>query len=100
MSGSCEQRHLRLPRIAKPIILGVDGSASEFLRQAKAGICIEPENAEQLAKEVEALADDPQLCRSLGQAGREYVMKHHNRDSLANEYLDTIIHCARSVTRN
>jgi len=86
--------------MAKPIILGVDGFAAEFLKQAKAGICIEPENAEQLAQGLQDLADDPQLCQSLGQAGREYVIKHHNRDSLANEYLDTIVRCGRPVIEN
>jgi len=76
--------------MAKPIILGIEGFAAEFIKQADAGICIEPENAEQLAQEVKNLADDPQLCQSLGQAGHEYVIKHHNHDSLANEYLDII----------
>jgi len=76
--------------MAKPIILGVDGCAAEFLKQAKAGICIEPENSEQLAQAVEKLADDPELCYSFGKAGREYVMKYYNRDNLANEYLDII----------
>ncbi len=77
--------------MAKPIVLGIEGFAAEFVKQANAGICIEPENAEQLAQEVKNLADDSQLCQLLGQAGREYVMKHHNRDSLANEYLDIIV---------
>lgn len=77
--------------MAKPIIIGVAGFATEIVKRANAGICIEPENAEQLAQEVKNLADDPQLCQLLGQAGREYVMKHHNRDSLANEYLDIIV---------
>lgn len=77
--------------MAKPIILGVEGFAAEFVKQANAGTCIEPENAEQLAQSVEKLADSPQLCQSLGQAGRKYVMKHHNRDNLANEYLDIIV---------
>lgn len=83
--------------MAKPIILGLDGFAAEFVKQANAGICIEPENAEQLAQAVENLADDPQLCQSLGQAGRKYVMKHHNRDNLVNEYLDIIVRFASPV---
>lgn len=76
--------------MAKPIILEVEGFAAKFVKQANAGICIEPENAEQLAQSIENLADNLQLCRSLGQAGRKYVMKHNDRDSLANEYLTII----------
>jgi glycosyltransferase involved in cell wall biosynthesis len=85
--------------MAKATILGVEGYAAQFLKEANAGICIEPENAEQLAEAVENLADDPQLCRSLGQAGYEYVTKHHDRDSLANEYLDTIVRFSNSANR-
>lgn len=85
--------------MAKPIILGVEGFAAEFLKQANAGICIEPENAEQLAQAAERLADNPQLCQSLGQAGREYVMKHYNRDNLANEYLDIITRFSNPVNK-
>jgi glycosyltransferase involved in cell wall biosynthesis len=83
--------------MAKPIILGLDSFAAEFVKQANAGICIEPENAEQLAQTVEKLADDPKLCQLLGQAGRKYVMKHHNRDSLANKYLDIIVRFGNPV---
>ena len=78
--------------MAEPIILGVEGCAAQFLKEAKAGICIEPENAEQLAQAVEKLADNPRLCKKLGQSGYEYVTKYHNRDQLAIKYLDTITH--------
>ena len=81
---------LEATAMAKPTILGVEGYAAQFLREADAGICIEPENADQLAEAVEGLADNPQLCRSLGQAGYEYARKHHDFDTLANEYLDKI----------
>jgi glycosyltransferase involved in cell wall biosynthesis len=81
---------LEATAMAKPTILGVEGYAAQFLREADAGICIEPENAEQLAEAVESLADDPQLCRSLGRAGYEYGRKHHNFDALADDYLDRI----------
>ena len=75
---------------ARKIILGVEGYAAEFIKQAKGGICIEPENAEQLAESVEHLADNPHLCKSLGQSGYEYVTKYYNRDQLANKYIEMI----------
>lgn len=36
---------LEATAMAKPTILGVGGYAAQFLREADAGICIEPENA-------------------------------------------------------
>jgi glycosyltransferase involved in cell wall biosynthesis len=74
----------------KPIILGVEGFAANLVCQAKAGICIEPENAKQLAYTIEKLAQDPGLRISLGQSGRSAVMKHFNWDILALKYLEII----------
>ena len=78
--------------MAQPIIMGVDGYAAQFVKNANAGICIEPENAEQLVQAVEYLADNPNICRELGKNGYEYVTKYYNRDKLANNYIDMITH--------
>ena len=78
--------------MAQPIILGVEGYAAQFLKEANAGICIEPENAEQLVEAVEHLADNSKLCRLYGQSGYEYVTKYYNREQLANKYIDIITH--------
>ncbi|MGD9127515.1 MAG: glycosyltransferase family 4 protein [Planctomycetia bacterium] len=74
----------------KPIILGVQGCAAELLQEAGAGICIEPENAEELVEAVCALADNPEQCARYGEDGREYVLKHYDRESLADEYIEVL----------
>jgi glycosyltransferase involved in cell wall biosynthesis len=76
--------------MAKPIVIGVAGCAADLVKSAKAGICIEPENAEQLVAALERLADDRRLCGEFGKAGCEYVVKHYDRDKLALDYLDAI----------
>ncbi len=76
--------------MAKPIILGVEGFAADFIKKAKAGICIEPENPKQLLDAVKKLSQNPDLCRSLGKNGREFVIKNHNRKNLAAEFLALI----------
>ena len=83
--------------MAKPIILGVEGHAADLVRRAQAGICLEPENAEQLLSAVMDLAEDPELCRTLGRAGHEYVVRHHDRDVIARDYQKVISRtCERS----
>lgn len=77
--------------MSKPIVLGVEGHAADLVRKANAGICIEPENAEQLFDAIVKLTDDPVLCRSLGQAGHKYIMKHYDRDLIAQDYHNVII---------
>jgi len=72
---------------AKPIILGVEGFAADFVKKANAGICIEPENPKQLFDAVKKLSQNPGLCCSLGKNGQEFVIKNHDRKNLSAEFL-------------
>jgi glycosyltransferase involved in cell wall biosynthesis len=71
--------------MAKPIILGVEGESADLLRAAKAGICIEPEQADELAARVFELFQNPERCQQLGRNGRRYVMEHFDRIVLARK---------------
>jgi glycosyltransferase involved in cell wall biosynthesis len=57
----------------RPLVLGVEGEAKEIIERAEAGICIEPENAGQLAQAVMRLHDDRTLAARCGQNGRRHV---------------------------
>jgi glycosyltransferase involved in cell wall biosynthesis len=74
----------------RPIVLGVEGEAARVVTASEGGICIEPDNDDQLIDAVERLADDPALRERLGQAGHDYVVLHYDRDRLARDYLDVI----------
>lgn len=76
--------------MARPLINGVAGDAAEFVSQAGAGINIEPENDRELVEAVKKLADDPEMSRRFGEAGQGYVLKHFDRDNLAEQYLKII----------
>jgi glycosyltransferase involved in cell wall biosynthesis len=69
-----------------PIILGVEGEAKSIIDQAEAGICIEPEIPELLARAVQQLYEDRTLARRLGSNGRRYVETHFDRLVLAERY--------------
>ncbi len=76
--------------MSRPIILGVQGSAADFIMKSGGGICIEPENENEVLLAIERLQSNPALARSLGSAGREYVLKNFDRDTLAEKYLRQI----------
>lgn len=80
----------------KPIILGVAGHAAKVLQEAGAGIAIEPENESALLRAIDRLRGDRELCRRLGSSGRDFVVRHYNRDDLAREYLEQIAQTAKS----
>ena len=74
----------------KPIILGVEGHAAALLQTANAGVCIEPESAEELVRAVCSLASDSARCEEYGRLGHDYVIEHYDRSVLADEYLDIL----------
>ncbi|GIV40802.1 MAG: glycosyltransferase WbuB [Vicingaceae bacterium] len=75
----------------KPVILGVEGEAKKlFVDQARAAIAFEPENDADLANVVEYLVDHPDICKKMGQNGRQYVLQHFNRDKIAMNFLNTL----------
>jgi glycosyltransferase involved in cell wall biosynthesis len=71
----------------RPLIVGVAGHAARIAERSGGGICIEPENEQQLVAAVEALHADPSRARSLAESGHAYVWEHYDRDRLADQYL-------------
>lgn len=67
-----------------PIVLGVRGEAQALVESADAGICIEPENAEELANAVVALADNDKQAKVFGENGRAFVEAKFDRRKLAS----------------
>jgi len=74
----------------RPVILGVDGQARELLERARAGVFIEPENADALVNAVTLLRAQPELCASLGQNGRHFVQQNLSRQRTARAYIEVL----------
>ena len=74
----------------RPIVLGVEGDAARLVKEANAGICIEPENELELVEALRRLAADPDLCSEYGKSGHDHVVEHYDRDKLAEYYLKII----------
>jgi glycosyltransferase involved in cell wall biosynthesis len=71
----------------RPLIVGVAGHAARIAERSGGGICIEPENEQQLVAAVETLRADPARARALAESGHDYVCEHYDRDRLADHYL-------------
>jgi colanic acid biosynthesis glycosyl transferase WcaI len=71
----------------RPVILGVEGQAKSILQEAQAGICVEPENSAQLIEALKRLAADRSLQRTLGENGRQYILRSFSREKTAAKYL-------------
>lgn len=70
-----------------PLILGVEGQARAIVESAGGGICIEPENVDELVEAVERLEASEELRRALGESGRRYMVKEFSRQRSAEDYI-------------
>ena len=73
--------------LKKPILLGVDGEARElFINNGNCGLYFEPENHEELAKQIMKLYGNSDLAHTLGENGYSFVSKDFNRDIIAQNF--------------
>lgn len=78
--------------LGKPILLGVDGEARElFIEEGESGLYFEPENSEDLAKQIKALFNDRMLATRLGLQGQQYVKDNFDRNHIHERFLKEIV---------
>ena len=72
-----------------PIVCNVEGLVAEIVRDANAGLCCTPGNADSLAEAMILMADDVRLGRRTFNEGRRYIEDRYNRVTLAT-HLDKV----------
>ncbi len=76
----------------KPVLLGVDGEARKlFVEQGKCALYFEPENADELSKQIVRLMNDKSLEQQLGINGLQYVTEKFDRSKIAASFYNIII---------
>jgi glycosyltransferase involved in cell wall biosynthesis len=66
---------------AMPVIGSRIGGLPEIIKEGLTGSTFEPGNPGDLARQVRYLWDDPQLCRRMGIAGQQEVMREYTEDA-------------------
>jgi glycosyltransferase involved in cell wall biosynthesis len=70
-----------------PILLVADGEAADIVREAGAGVVVEPGDVAGLADALTRLASDSELRRNLGRAGREAALRSFDRQNITDGFL-------------
>lgn len=72
----------------RPIIATVnrDTETGHLLEHARCGLCIEPENADELAQAIMQLHEDDPLRVEMGECGRNFVVGKYSRQIAAEHY--------------
>ena len=72
----------------KPAIFyGVEGETTRMIRDARAGIVVDPDDPEALAKAIQTIADSPALAEEFGKNGRCYAERFWTWSELAENWL-------------
>lgn len=76
----------------KPLLLGVSGEAKRhFIDKAKAGLYFEPENHDDLARQIMVLVKNPEDRAVMGENARNYVSNNFDRDKIAKDFLAQLV---------
>jgi glycosyltransferase involved in cell wall biosynthesis len=73
-----------------PVLMMIDGISRQVIETAQAGLFVEPENPDDLARQIRWYADHPEQARQHGQQGYDYAKTHYDRVVLAEKYLNLI----------
>ncbi|NMC53182.1 MAG: glycosyltransferase family 4 protein [Chloroflexi bacterium] len=69
----------------RPVLLAIDGVIRQVVDAAAAGVFVQPGSPSALAQAVRQLFADPAAAKQMGLSGRQYVEKHFDRASLADQ---------------
>lgn len=74
----------------RPILATGDKNSSlcKLVAQSGAGICVLPDDPEELAQAIVMLAGDKASRQQMGASGREYVLRYHSRVVAAQKFND------------
>jgi putative colanic acid biosynthesis glycosyltransferase WcaI len=77
-------KKMRLAKAIPPMACGVPviyagwGEMAEIVRREQVGVTVEPGDANEIARSIEKLADDPALARELGARGRRLAEREYS----------------------
>jgi colanic acid biosynthesis glycosyl transferase WcaI len=87
-TGSLPSKTFSALASGRPVIASVDEGSETWnlIQRADAGLCIPPENPEDLVKAILRLQQDPALRERLGSNGRTWVELHHSPQAAAEKF--------------
>jgi glycosyltransferase involved in cell wall biosynthesis len=76
----------------RPVIVGAHGEMARLVREADAGVAIEPENPAALLAAVRTLTTDPVRAGRCGDNGRRYAVEHFDRARCGARLHQALLH--------
>jgi glycosyltransferase involved in cell wall biosynthesis len=70
-----------------PVVCSRIGGLPEIVDDGVTGLLYEPGNADELADRIRALWQNPDLCKKLGEAGRQKLKEKYNAEKLLDQII-------------
>ena len=74
-----------------PILMVIDGISKVLVEEAKAGIYVEPENAEDFSEKIIWMMNHQEETKKMGENGYAYAKLHMDRNVLGQKYLQNLL---------
>ncbi|MFH1752916.1 MAG: glycosyltransferase family 4 protein [Candidatus Omnitrophota bacterium] len=75
----------------KPIIYSGEGETRDLIQESGAGVCVEAQNANELAKGIMDLCSSRQELRAMGERGERYVRSRYSKESVYEAFAKRFI---------
>ncbi len=85
--GSLPSKTYSVFASGRPVLASVDNECETWnlIQQAQAGVCVSPENPDEIVNAVLKLKKDPALRKKLGENGRHWAERYHSPQSAAKQ---------------
>jgi colanic acid biosynthesis glycosyl transferase WcaI len=87
-TGSLPSKTFSALASGRPVIASLDEGSETWnlIQRADAGLCVPPENPDELVKAILTLKGDPVLRERLGRNGRAWAEQHHSPQAAAEQF--------------
>lgn len=82
---------------SKPLVFAGKGDIAVLIKDAQAGLAVEPENPEALAEAILELYRSPEMRERMGNNGRKYVLKHYSKETFLRQFQEVLKRTIKSL---
>ncbi len=74
----------------RPLLIVANGECADLVKSSGSGWVVPPENPQRLAEAILELANSPEVCHGLADAGHRFVLENFDRGKLSDLYLERL----------
>ena len=67
-----------------------DSDLCDIVRETSCGVCVEPDNIDELVNAIVTLSKTPEQNREMGKRGREYILKYLTKEVGTSKYVEVL----------